>query len=125
LGEIEYTSKTGVMASVMLVFMPETASKLKSVKFDGLAFSSLTGVNDVAIQSGLSVYPNPFKDQLTLQNVGEGDLLKIYDVLGNEVRAFTATSQNPSVSLSDLKAGVYFVESNVQGTVSRIKVVKN
>lgn len=124
---IEYESLGGKSASIWLLYIPKkkNVTKLKSVKFDGFAFSGVSAVNDTQLQSKLAVFPNPFKDQLTLQNVKEGDLLKVYDMLGHEVLSFTATSNDPNISMSHLENGIYFIERKMNGSVARVKVMKN
>lgn len=122
---IDYTKKEGAVANIIVLYMPEDVTKLKSVKIDGLAFSSLSAVDDALVQNRLAVYPNPFKDQITLPNVTAGELVKIYDMLGNEIKSLLTESNNPTISLADLENGMYVVEHIQSGVVARAKVVKN
>lgn len=73
--------------------------------------------------SSLNIYPNPVKDVLNFSSA-EVKSISIYSVLGSKV--MTKEITNSSVELSDLKAGVYFVNCfDVDGKkIDGIKMIK-
>lgn len=73
--------------------------------------------------SNVSMYPNPVKDVLNFSSA-EVKSISIYSVLGSKV--MTKEITNSSVELSDLKAGVYFVNCfDVDGKkIDGIKMIK-
>ncbi|NRS88475.1 O-glycosyl hydrolase [Flavobacterium sp. 7E] len=69
-------------------------------------------------QNTLSIYPNPVEDVLTL-DVKENDIktnskVNIYDNSGLLVKSFEFDASNPSLSVKELKAGLYFI--HVEGS---------
>lgn len=57
----------------------------------------------------LTVYPNPAIDQITIG--GHNQLIEIYNSLGACVRKITTEEINPTISISNLPSGIYFVKS--------------
>ena len=72
------------------------------------------GINEAA-SSSLAVYPNPVKNQFTVNTSGD---LFVYDLAGKKVFS-KLVSAGESVSVSELKTGIYFVKmgSSVQKIV--------
>src|SRR5690606_34394466 len=73
--------------------------------------------------SSFSVYPNPVKDVLNIANsIGaEINTVTVSDINGRTVKQFGSVSQ---INISDLNAGVYFVNiSSNEGSLTK-KVVK-
>lgn len=60
------------------MYVPKKATKLKSMKIDDVTFSLVSAVDDAFVKNSSAVYLNPFKDQITLQNVKDGDFVKVY-----------------------------------------------
>jgi hypothetical protein len=95
--------------------------RLKQVDFDGkYSYSNITEVsllNDMKFELAQN-YPNPFNPSTTisyqLSQPGEV-ILKVYDVLGNEVKTLVNSYQ---------AAGVHETEFNAEGLVSGIYVYK-
>jgi hypothetical protein len=88
----------------------------------------------VNISSGnidLFVYPNPVKDQLSLEisyyESSEGKI-KIYNSIGSLVREkdvrFIRGTNRESMDITMLNKGIYFVEISVGDNVKRERFVK-
>lgn len=76
-----------------------------------------TGINAVPnIQA--SMYPNPFKDKLTIVH-GDVDGVDVYNMVGAKVASAEAnTAENKTViNLYELPSGVYFVSTMKNGAV--------
>ena len=90
-----------------------------------IAFELTTaGVNDAKIAiNQTSFYPNPVTDILHVSNVNSDAEVTVYNVVGKEVLSAHLTDDN-TINLSALNAGVYVVEikNNTGGT--REKVIK-
>ncbi|MCF8301704.1 MAG: T9SS type A sorting domain-containing protein [Bacteroidales bacterium] len=87
------------------------------------------GIDENPLNDELSVYPNPAGKQLTLiaGNIGDAELVTLYNLQGQMVRAFENVSLNKPlrINISGLDQGVYFLEiSTTKGKVTR-KIVKN
>jgi len=87
---------------------------------------SLTGsYEQITTASSISLYPNPFSDQLILQSSSIEDLtVSIYNFLGQEVMQQTFTNTS-TLNSWQLASGIYFYTvRNHQGTIKVGKIVK-
>ncbi len=77
--------------------------------------------------SGLSVYPNPVNDQLTIQTENElsNATAVIIDLFGRVVLQDKLNTQQTNLNTSNLNSGVYFLQINAAGKRVMKKFVKN
>ena len=85
-----------------------------------VAFGFLNSENLNA--SKINISPNPFNDNLNIQNVPTGSVLKIYNTQGQIVHEEKCTQDNVNLNLKDLSSGLYFL--NV-GNYYTTKILKN
>jgi hypothetical protein len=72
---------------------------------------SVLDVDQKALYSTLSVYPNPAKDHLNLSNLpSEVNSYRILNVQGTEIAAGFVSSASPQISLKGQAKGLYFLE---------------
>ena len=101
---------------------------------DNISIGTGLGLEDVITPAtlGLQVYPNPTTDDATIsfQLNSDADVaVSLYDVIGKEVGSIAKTlgAQQHDIKLSEissnLKAGVYFVQLNVNGVLTTEKIV--
>ena len=89
--------------------------RLKQTDFDGeFTYSKVTSVN--IKNSQIAIFPNPTEGKLTITgNDTDLEQIKVYNVLGQDVTAFTKTISSKSIQLildlSELNSGVYFVKT--------------
>jgi len=81
------------------------------------------GVNDTPIAS-VSVYPNPFRDNLVIGNAASVNRIVITNLIGQQViNLFHNGNQEASISTSTLKPGIYLVTiytANGKRTVKKV-----
>lgn len=77
--------------------------------------TDIEDVDDIAI----SIAPNPITDQLLV--TGMYDHLEIFGITG---RIFATAQNQPSVDVSHLAQGIYFVKIELNGQTTTFKVVK-
>ena len=88
-----------------------------------------TGISNIQSPiNNIQLYPNPAKDEITitgytLQN-NQPALLKIYDVMGNDVYHSSVTTLNTKLKTLNFASGVYFVQLQTGLKVSRTKFIK-
>jgi hypothetical protein len=88
-----------------------------------LEVDACTGIETIAGNSEVAVYPNPFSNELTIGLDGKAEL---YNALGQRVLAVTI-SKNESISTAELPKGIYILKAyNEQGKLAKAaKVLKN
>lgn len=74
--------------------------------------------------SNFAIYPNPANDVLTIQNKDNTIVSKVnvVDILGKIIKTSPFNASEVSMDISDLKAGIYFVEihSNTIKTIQKV-----
>jgi Secretion system C-terminal sorting domain len=99
--------------------------RLNQIDLDGK--SELSNVVSVIKQRKLevSMYPNPTYGKVTVQLEKEGNaVVTVYNMVGQTMITNVNMSTVGEVDLSGLTRGTYIVEVKSEGTVSRMKVVK-
>ena len=90
-----------------------------------LLINSNVDISENSIDKGIYVYPNPATDQITIQskdcNLEE---IKIYDVVGKEVKAQTANSIESILNLGDLRNGLYIICVKTEKGIFTTKILK-
>ncbi|TLX27302.1 T9SS type A sorting domain-containing protein [Chryseobacterium indologenes] len=90
-----------------------------TIKVDAVLGTSETMANKKA---DISVYPNPFKDTLTISDIKDVKTIIVSDVSGRQLKTIAATHQ---LNLSDLNAGLYLISLQMKdGSSKTIKAVK-
>ena len=74
-----------------------------------------------------NIYPNPVQDLLTIENINaeKNAISTIYDISGKEVRTFTITKSSVQVDVSDLPAGIYFINIRSESDNINKRIIKN
>jgi len=69
-------------------------------------------VDDTEFQNAISIYPNPNKGVIQINNTGNIALEKaaIYAITGKRVKVFNNISNQKSLSFNSLKSGLYFLK---------------
>ena len=82
----------------------------------------------VTIKAGISLYPNPAKDFIIVEASTSleliGKTLKIYSILGTEIKAQVLTSQKNVITINNFKAGMYVVKIGEGKEVKIMRFVK-
>jgi hypothetical protein len=99
--------------------------------WNGIIFycSGVTGIDNVAANTGLTLQPNPFSDHATItfdKAVSNADI-RVYDMVGKQVKRLSAVNtQTVEISREGLGAGVYFVQvtENNQTIATRKMIVR-
>lgn len=82
----------------------------------------------IAIEEGISVYPNPAKDKVVLSisdfNPSETNSMSLLDAKGNEIIAHSVTQNNTEMDISQLKSGIYYFKVVKSEKMLYYKLVK-
>ncbi|MFT5858345.1 MAG: spore germination protein YaaH/PKD repeat protein [Flavobacteriaceae bacterium] len=73
----------------------------------------------------ITVYPNPFSNELTIQTTNEIQKFMFFDSQGRSVPVTVVkSSEGYSVNIVDLAEGVYMLDIDIHGVEQRLKLVK-
>jgi PKD repeat protein len=103
-----------------------------NIYIDDIDFGASIGIDDVANQIGLNLFPNPSNDQTQLNFVLDKKStvsIDLIDVLGrNVLNVYAGVLQpgehNPTINLSSLSNGVYTVRMLVDGKLASKRLIK-
>ena len=84
--------------------------------------SEVLAVNE-ASKNAMSIYPNPVKDILHIQNNNGGEIktVRIYDVSGRQVMSVAAQKE---INVTKLQKGIYNVQVETNNQVKSFKIIK-
>jgi hypothetical protein len=90
--------------------------------------SEMTGIEDVsATLSMLNVYPNPAKDNITIninnRNSNEDATLNIYNVTGVLIKSKILKQNLQEINVSDISNGIYMIEFKSEGLLEKQKLI--
>lgn len=93
-----------------------------TAEYLSVTIDDCTGIEEGSAVA-FSLFPNPALDVIHItgfENAG----LRIYDILGNEVLAFSAISDRADISIASLAKGVYIVKINCKEHYSVRRLIK-
>lgn len=112
------------------VVMQERVDSIRSYHANGFATTpcggSIIGIKTEAAQSSLlTIYPNPFSNQFTINYVPTSvATVEVFNLLGNKVVNQTFTQKNTVIDLTNQPNGIYLVKVTDGSKVLIKKVVK-
>jgi hypothetical protein len=81
---------------------------------DDISLNILNNIKESQINSEIiSIYPNPFTNTTTINFKSEqmNILIKIIDLLGNEIKTISFTGNQLILEKAEMKSGIYFVQA--------------
>ncbi|MCE9540408.1 MAG: T9SS type A sorting domain-containing protein [Bacteroidetes bacterium] len=114
-GQVAYTTNTGTNGSVAQgVQQP-------------YEISTTLGINETTINLGLSIYPNPTTDYLTLKvEKTDGLNFQLFDLQGRLIESKTVNSTSTNISLESQPSATYFLKVAKGNQIVKIfKIIKN
>lgn len=89
-------------------------------------YSYTTGINENNIQTEISCYPNPIRDNLTIQNSSNKKIdITIYNVLGELLYSVqNILDRTFSIDLSDTKQGILLINIKSENQITNYKLFK-
>lgn len=138
------TIASGAVQTITVRFTPNSAGlktaavKVVSNDFDEAAYnfniqglaSLSTGIDQVASEYGIKLYPNPSNSttvlSMEIKDAGQVSV-KVFNMNGQEVmegfeQTLESGKQSIQLNTANLNAGVYLVEVSINGNISRLKM---
>lgn len=87
--------------------------------------SACTNVNEIAANTGISIYPNPNNGLFTLNADQVPDEVLITDILGKKVYSAKPASKSSTIDIRPFNQGLYFVTIKSANSTFIIKIIKD
>ena len=87
---------------------------------------TLVSVDELAMQSNISVFPNPAQNSFVIDVSKLGSkqyTVEMYNVLGAKINGFTSNNSIVTVNRNGLPSGIYFLNITVNGTSISKKII--
>jgi Secretion system C-terminal sorting domain len=75
-------------------------------------------------KSNIKMYPNPAKNNVTIEANTAIEKVSVYNVIGQEVMTSSSTNQSITLDVSNLQVGIYVVKTTIDGAISTSRFVK-
>lgn len=107
-----------------------------NIRVDSEGTQGLFYIDDIRVQqvgvmsidtknfAGLSLYPNPVKDIVTVSYTNAIESIDVYSSTGQLLLAKRPNALESSVNLSSFASGVYFINASSGGLINRSKILK-
>ncbi len=95
-----------------------------TVFIDNVYFSNINLAIDGFSVSNFNLYPNPTKNNLTIESLNEIQNISVFNLLGQEVKKLSLAATQTTLDVSSLKNGVYFITITSNGITSSKKFIK-
>jgi hypothetical protein len=76
---------------------------------DSSCVNVLTGIGTVSNNFAIKIYPNPSKGYFTLTDLAAGEVIEVYDYLGQKINVFNVLSTTMQIDISGKADGLYFL----------------
>ena len=112
--------------------IPFTSDQPASITFDMVVNSEEktvtvdivpTGIENINEYKG-SLYPNPARDVLFVNDIKPYSTIEIYDMLGKRVMSKTSSSTKERIDISSIDSGIYLVNIDNGSFIRTLKFVK-
>ncbi|MGK0428461.1 MAG: subtilisin-like proprotein convertase family protein [Psychroserpens sp.] len=88
------------------------------------AYSATLSVNSLETENAFTYFPNPVKNELTLNAQKDIQNVAVYNMLGQEVIRTAPNTVNSTVNMNELSQGAYFVKVTIGNVTETIRVIK-
>jgi hypothetical protein len=86
--------------------------------------SGSIGVESIAIEQGVAVFPNPANENITLSfETAKMEVVSIFDFMGNQVLVAFPNSYKTTIPISELPNGVYMAIVATKYGLSKVKLL--
>ncbi len=123
-----YTNNGSFTVMLVTSNMCDTDTVYQNILIQGLS------INDIPLIENISIFPNPFENQLLLKlsvNYTSRVNIKVYDLMGNQVANILDETLTPKIHEvnwkggNQLAAGIYILKIENDSTQQSYKLIKN
>ena len=121
LGNVLPTSTTAVLNTTY--YVSQTVNGCEGTRLAILAQGPCLDTDHFVIE-GLKYYPNPVTDHLTISAKNAINRVEVYNLLGQQLRVFEATTDTVQLDFNEFAASTYVIKVNSEENVQIFKVIK-
>lgn len=105
------------------IFTEDSSTMPVDVQFDMAIFDPALGVSD-PVSLEVITAPNPTRGMITISSQQEIDIVRLYNILGQEIKTVYGNDTNVSIDLSEFAAGQYIAMVQAGNSNESIKIIK-
>lgn len=107
-------------------YMDTTEGLLRDFLFDDIKTPGV-GINNVLAISDIKVYPNPAKENVSIEmSKGNNNIITILDLSGKTIETVNTSKTITTLNTSNLTSGIYFIQiTNEFGSITKKLVIEN
>ena len=79
---------------------------------------------DSNTNSEFSIYPNPVNDILNLSYTQEMNVVKVYNIIGQELLSKKVNSSSTQIDISNFANGTYFIQVTTEIAMKTVRIIK-
>ncbi|MEO8149430.1 MAG: SBBP repeat-containing protein [Bacteroidia bacterium] len=115
---------TGYFVSPSITFGSTTLTNVNGTDFFVAKLSSTTGIAEQNPNNGVTLYPNPATDYLTIKTgINKKQVITITDITGKIIYTTTTLSDKTIINTKDFSQGVYAVQVQAADFIETKKVI--
>lgn len=115
-------------SNVRLIIEADCNSTAERFIIDNILFTEgeieTLSISEVETSFELKVYPNPVKNELSINASETITAIKVFNILGQEVLNTKSNAIQNKLDMSSLNSGTYFVQVSADNKIKTVKVVK-
>jgi hypothetical protein len=91
-----------------------------------ISITNTTGIRTIGNAADINVYPNPGNGNFNITGTSYGQVIELYDYMGQKINTLTAINDNTQINITDKSNGVYLIRIlNWDGSiVAQRKIIK-
>jgi hypothetical protein len=101
-----------------------TANKPQLVVTSGTKSAFVNSDKQEVTNKELTIYPNPVSDEIHIQNADLNSTIEVYNLSGKMVLVKKLGTENSTLNVGSLKAGMYILKASENNKTSLIKFIK-
>ena len=90
---------------------------------DEISTLTAISVEEIALENNISIYPNPVKDLININNVNNSNIA-VYNLQGNLIYSHKSYQENMKIDFSNFQNGVYIISVQNENGIDTYKVIK-
>lgn len=89
-----------------------------------ITVSPCTGIESIVTDKGITIFPNPFSNTITIEGIGESSEVTMYNVLGDQIGHWRIKAGDSALRTEQIPAGVYFLQIKTEKGFITKRMVK-